>query len=71
MPKLITEWSTDDKDLAKMLQSIAEWPEYSIERMELEVALHQWQASWLMKQIGVLQHEEALRHKRRRKRDAS
>lgn len=44
MPRLITEWSTDDPGLADTLRSIAALGEHTEERMEVEAALHMFQA---------------------------
>lgn len=44
MPRLLTEWSTDDPQLAEMLRSIDAEPEHTSLRQELEGALHMMQA---------------------------
>lgn len=44
MPRLITEWSTDDPTIAQALDLIQSTPEYSSARQELEAALHTFQA---------------------------
>lgn len=54
MPRLITEWSTEDPGLADMLREIASFPEGSVERLELEAILHTQQAAWWHRQIGRL-----------------
>lgn len=66
MARLITEWSSDDPGLADMLRSIAEVPEHSTARLELEAALHTWQAGWLHRQIGALRAEETQSARNRR-----
>jgi hypothetical protein len=52
MPRLITEWSSDDPTLANMLREMAAMPEWSEERMASEAALHTFQAHWLEREIG-------------------
>lgn len=69
MAQLITEWSTTDETLARTLRMIAEFPEHSIERMELEASLHQWQAAWLMREVGYRKGEHAAMHRGRRERE--
>lgn len=59
MARLIVEWSTDDEDLARTLRRIAEFPERSLERMELEATLHMFEAQRLMREIGYRQGERA------------
>ena len=66
MPRLITEWSTDDPGLAEMLRSIAEFPEYSVERIELEAVLHSWQASHLYRLLGEMRAERTQSARNRR-----
>lgn len=66
MARLVTEWSTNDPGLANMLRSIAEFPEYSIERMELEAALHAWQAGHLNREIGQMRAEQTQSARNRR-----
>lgn len=53
MSRLVTEWSTDDPQVAEALRLIASVPEWSIERLELEAALHQVQAKLLHEEIGA------------------
>jgi hypothetical protein len=60
-PRLITEWSTHDEALARTLRLIAEFPEYSLERMELEAQLHLWQAAELLRDVGRMRAERARR----------
>jgi hypothetical protein len=52
MPRLIVEWSTADPNLATVLRRIAEFPEHSAERMELEATLHAAEAARLMRKAG-------------------
>jgi hypothetical protein len=52
MPRLIVEWSTADPTLAAVLRRIAEFPERSAERMELEATLHAAEAARLMRKAG-------------------
>ena len=52
MARLIVEWSTADPQLAAVLQRIAEYPEHSAERMELEATLHAAEAARLMREAG-------------------
>ena len=52
MAHLITEWSTEDPGLAKLLQQIAAYPEYSVERMEGEGTLHAFMAQWYQRKVG-------------------
>lgn len=54
MPRLITEWSTEDPGLANVLREITSFPEFSVERLELEALLHTMQAAWCHRQIGRL-----------------
>ena len=61
MPRLITEWSTEDPGLAGMLREIASFPEHSIERLELEALLHTQQAAWCYRQVGRLRQIESRR----------
>ncbi len=65
MPKLITEWSTDDPGLAEMLKSIAAEPEYSELRLEMEIALHQFQAKHTAEQLGRLRADRLDSERRR------
>ena len=67
-PRLITEWSTTDEAVARTLRMIAEFPEHSIERMELEAVLHQWQAAELMREVGFRRGERAASAHRRQSR---
>jgi len=62
MPRLVTEWSTEDAGLADMLRDIASFPEGSVERLELEAILHTQQAAWCHRQIGRLR-QIASRHR--------
>lgn len=62
MPRLITEWSTEDPGLADMLREIASFPEHSVERLELEALLHTQQAAWCHRQVGRLR-QIASRHR--------
>lgn len=59
MPRLITEWSTDDPQLARVLSTVQAMLEASIERMAAEAALHSWQAMDLHQRIGVAQGHAA------------
>lgn len=71
MPRLVTEWSTDDPGLAKMLQTIAAEPEYTSLRQELEGALHMQQARLCWQRAATYaQHEreQKAREARRRSR---
>lgn len=67
MPRLITEWSTEDPGLADMLRDIASFPEHSVERLELEAILHTQQAAWCYRRIGRLR-QIASRHRGGRRR---
>lgn len=62
MPRLITEWSSEDVSLADMLREIASFPEGSVERLELEAILHTQQAAWCHRQVGRLR-QIASRHR--------
>lgn len=61
MPRLITQWSTRDETLSRTLRLIAEFPEHSLERMELEAQLHLWQAAELLREVGRMRAERARR----------
>lgn len=63
MAHLIVEWSTADPRLAAVLARIAEYPEHSAERMELEATLHAAEAARLMRAAG--QKRGAARERRR------
>jgi hypothetical protein len=52
MPRLTVEWSTSDPQLAAILNMIAEFPEHSAERLELEATLHAAEAARLMREAG-------------------
>lgn len=74
MPRLITEWSTDDPRLAEMLRSIAEEPEHSVERQELEAALHMMQARFCWARADRMRaraREDEARARRRAERKAA
>jgi hypothetical protein len=64
--RLTTEWSTTDEDVARTLRVIAEFPEHSVERMQLEAVLHTWQAAELMREVGHRQGERAAHRRQRR-----
>jgi hypothetical protein len=49
----VVEWSTEDPDLAKVLRTIAAYPEGSTERMELEAVLHEFVAARLRERVGA------------------
>lgn len=53
MARLIVEWSTQDPQLAAVLRRIAEYPEHSAERMELEATLHAEESARLMREAGA------------------
>lgn len=63
--RLITEWSTSDPTLAKSLKEINAIPEYSALRLEMEAALHQWQANWCLQHAAVLRHDHAMNESRK------
>lgn len=42
--RLVTEWSTDDPQLAGILRGIAALPEHSAARLECEAQLHMTEA---------------------------
>lgn len=56
--RLITEWSTDSPVLAPTLKLVAAEPEHSILRLELEAALHSYQARLCYQQIERLKSAE-------------
>jgi hypothetical protein len=64
MPRLVTEWSTDDPQIARTLQLIASLPEHSLERPELEAALHTFQAAQCHEQVGILRRAKDDRRRR-------
>lgn len=60
--RLVVEWSTDDPRIAAVLHTIAQYPDGSPERMELEAALHTAEAGRLHREAGRLRgHREAER----------
>jgi uncharacterized protein YecT (DUF1311 family) len=61
MPRLVTEWSTQDPQLAETLKTIASFPERSVERLELEAILHTQQAAWCYQRIGEIRQFESQR----------
>lgn len=54
MPRLITDWTTEDPALAVTLRRIASYPEDSPERLELEAVLHTFQAQWCNVRAGEI-----------------
>ena len=64
MPRLITEWSTDDPKLAGMLRWIAGMPAYSEERLEIEAMLHTFLARVTYIELGEMR---ARRRKQRQR----
>lgn len=46
MPRLTTEWSTDDPTVAELLVWLMSLPEFSVERHEALAGLHMLQARW-------------------------
>lgn len=64
MPRLITEWSTDDPSLARMLRQISRL--HGVQRLAAEAALHTFLAGHCHEQIGHLQANR----RRTRKADA-
>lgn len=62
--RLITEWSTDDPQIAEALKTIAKAPEYSSEREELEGALHTFQARLCWQRAAVYRQREQEREAR-------
>jgi hypothetical protein len=74
MPRLLTEWSTDDPTIAEALQLIASEPEHSSARMELEAALHTFQARlcWQRaERYREREREQEARDRRRAERQAA
>ena len=72
MPRLLTEWScAEEGPLADSLRMIAAEPEHSILRLELEAALHSFQARLCYQQIERLRTAERDREKRKRARQPS
>lgn len=63
--RLVTEWSTDSPVLARTLKMVAAAPEGTLLRLELEAALHSFQARHCYEQIGRLKRAEAERKRRR------
>lgn len=59
MPRLLTEWRVaEEGPLADSLRMIAAEPEHSILRLELEAALHSFQARHCYEQIDRLRRAE-------------
>lgn len=74
MPRLLTEWSTDDPTIAEALQLIASEPEHSSTRLELEAALHTFQARLCWQRAEVSRQRERdqeARDRRRAEREAA
>lgn len=67
--RLITEWSTDDPKLAKTLELIADAPEHSVERQELEAALHMFQARLCWERADRYRRQDQQRAAQQRRRD--
>lgn len=63
--RLITEWSTPSPVLAKVLKMVSDEPEHSILRLELEAALHSFQARLCYEQIARLKRAEQDRARRK------
>ena len=52
MGELLVDWSTTDPDLTRILEQAASYPEYSVERMAAEGALHTFMAEYYQRKIG-------------------
>lgn len=63
MPRLVTEWSSDDPDLAQTLRFMAALPDRSPERLAAEAALHTFQATELQRELGQILAERRVRQR--------
>lgn len=67
MPRLLTEWRTaEEGPLANALRMVAAEPEHSICRLEMEAALHSFQARLCYQEIDRLRRAEQRRAQRRK-----
>lgn len=57
MPRLITEWSTDDEAIARSLRLIDSEADHIV-RLELEAALHTFQAGWCLREAATLRERQ-------------
>lgn len=56
--RLVTEWSTDDPELAETLRMIAAEPEWSVTRLEMEAGLHMMQARFAWRRADQIRERQ-------------
>lgn len=60
MTYVTIDWYSDDPEMAELLRTVASYPEYSVERLELEAVLHEFMAMRLREQVGGVKREAAI-----------